>query len=99
MISIPFVLKYSNTLNYNDLFEVDNKYESKMGINVIEEHFSPGFSSPSTLVIQSDKKLDEATSLQTLDELTDKISKVKGVSEVYSPTRPTGEKIKELYIK
>ncbi|KAA6464291.1 MULTISPECIES: MMPL family transporter [Bacillus cereus group] len=98
VISIPFVLKYSTTLNYNDLFEVDNKYESKMGINVIEDHFPPGFSSPSTLVIQSDKKLDEGTSLQILDELTDKISKVKGVSEVYAPTRPTGEKIKELYL-
>ncbi|MDF9527910.1 MULTISPECIES: MMPL family transporter [Bacillus cereus group] len=98
LISIPFILKYSNTLNYNDLFEVDNKYESKMGINVIEDHFPPGFSSPSTLVIQSDKKLDEGTSLQILDELTDKISKVKGVSEVYAPTRPTGEKIKELYL-
>ncbi|MGD6891994.1 MMPL family transporter [Bacillus mobilis] len=98
VISIPFVMKYSNTLNYNDLFEVDNKYESKKGINVIEEHFPPGFSSPSTLVIQSDNKLDEASSLQTLDELTDKILKVKGVSEVYSPTRPTGERIKELYI-
>ncbi|MDY8163582.1 MMPL family transporter [Bacillus thuringiensis] len=98
VISIPFVLKYSTTLNYNDLFEVDNKYESKMGINVIEDHFPPGFSSPSTLVIQSDKKLDEGTSLQILDELTDKISKVKGVSEVYAPTRPTGERIKELYL-
>ncbi|HDR7544316.1 MMPL family transporter [Bacillus sp. CH_442] len=98
VISIPFILKYSNTLNYNDLFEVDNKYESKMGINVIEDHFPPGFSSPSTLVIQSDKKLDEGTSLQILDELTDKILKVKGVSEVYAPTRPTGEKIKELYL-
>ncbi|HDR8116209.1 TPA: MMPL family transporter [Bacillus cereus] len=98
VISIPFLMKYSNTLNYNDLFEVDNKYESKKGINVIEEHFPPGFSSPSTLVIQSDNKLDEASSLQTLDELTDKILKVKGVSEVYSPTRPTGERIKELYI-
>lgn len=43
VISIPFISKYSNTLNYNDLFEVDNKYESKMGINVIEEHFPPGF--------------------------------------------------------
>lgn len=98
VISIPFILKYSNTLNYNDLFEVDNKYESKMGINVIEDHFPPGFSSPSTLVIQSDKKLDEGTSLQILDELTDKILKVKGVSEAYAPTRPTGEKIKELYL-
>ena len=43
VISIPFILKYSNTLNYNDLFEVDNKYESKMGINVIEDAFSAWF--------------------------------------------------------
>ena len=97
VISIPFILKYSNTLNYNDLFEVDNKYESKMGINVIEDHFPPGFSSPSTLVIQSDKSWMKEL-LQIVDELTDKISKVKGVSEVYAPTRPTGEKIKELYL-
>ena len=69
-----------------------------MGINVIEEHFPPGFLHSSTLVIQSNNKLDEASSLQALDELTDKILKVKGVSEVYSPTRPTGDRIKELYI-
>ncbi|HWO98371.1 MAG TPA: MMPL family transporter [Bacillus sp. (in: firmicutes)] len=97
-LSIPFILNYSNTLNFNDLWEVNDKYESKQGINVIEDHFPPGFSSPGTLVIQSDKKLDQASSLQTLDELADRISKVDGVSEVYSPTRPTGDKIKELYI-
>jgi RND superfamily putative drug exporter len=97
-LSIPFYLKYSNTLNFNDLWEVSDKYESKQGINVIEDHFPPGFSSPATLVIQSNNKLDLAGSLQTLDELADKISKVQGVSEVLSPTRPTGDQIKELYI-
>ncbi len=97
-LSIPFILNYSNRLNFNDLFEVNDKYESKQGINIIEDHFPPGFSSPGTLVIQSDKRLDQANSLQTLDELADKILKVEGVSEVLSPTRPTGDKIKELYI-
>ncbi|MEC1072077.1 MMPL family transporter [Priestia megaterium] len=96
--SIPFILSYSNALNFNDLFEVNDKYESKQGINVIEDHFPPGFSSPGTLVIQSDNKLDVTSSLQTLDELTEIISEVEGVLGVYSPTRPAGEKIKELYI-
>lgn len=97
-VSIPFIFNYSNTLNFNDLWEVNDKYASKQGINVIEDHFSPGFSSPTTVVIQSAKKLDQASSLQALDELADKISKVKGVAEVYAPTRPTGDKMKELYI-
>ncbi|MCH5586616.1 MMPL family transporter [Shimazuella sp. AN120528] len=98
-LAISVILSYSRVLNYNDLWEVDNKYESKQGINIIENQFPSGFSSPATLVIQSNKKLDQASYLQTLDELADKISKVNGVAEVYSPTRPTGDKIKELYIK
>ncbi|WPK11100.1 MMPL family transporter [Lysinibacillus louembei] len=98
VISIPFIMSYSNTLNFNDLWEVDDKYESKQGINVIEKHFSPGFSSPATLVLQAEQPLDDVSSLQILDELADKISKIDGVSEVYAPTRPAGEKIKELYI-
>ncbi|MGG5254686.1 MMPL family transporter [Neobacillus sp. SM06] len=97
-LSIPFILNYSNALNFNSLWEVSNKYESKQGINLIDAHFPPGFSSPATVVIQSNKKLDQASSLQTLDDLASKISNVKGVAEVYSPTRPTGNKLKELYI-
>lgn len=98
ILCVPFILSYSNKLNFNSLLEVNNKYPSKQGITVIEDHFPPGFSSPATLVIQSDKKLDQASFLKILDELTQNISTVKGVSEVMSPTRPTGEKIKGLYI-
>jgi RND superfamily putative drug exporter len=97
-VTIPFILHYSNTLNFNDLLEVNDKYESKQGINVIVEHFPPGFSSPATLVIGADDKLDEEGTLQTLDELAETISQIDGVSTVLSPTRPTGAKIKELYI-
>lgn len=98
IISIPFVIKYSDTLSYNDLLEVDDSYASKQGINVIEDHFSPGFSSPATLVIQSEHALDDTQSLQAIDELVDKISRVEGISQVYTVTRPTGEKMEELYI-
>ncbi|MEK4971294.1 MMPL family transporter [Niallia sp. FSL R7-0648] len=98
IISLPFIFNYSNKLNFNDLWEVPDKYESKQGISVIEEHFPPGFSSPATLVIQSDDSLANQGSLQVLDELTEKIEGIEGVSEVNSPTRPTGDKIKGLYI-
>ena len=98
VLCTPFIWMYSNDLNYNDLVEVDDSLESKQGVMVIEDHFAPGFSSPATLVLQSDGPLSNQKSLQLLDELTDKISKVDGVSEVYSPTRPAGEKITKLYI-
>ncbi|MEK5232216.1 MMPL family transporter [Lysinibacillus sp. FSL K6-0232] len=97
-IAIPFMLSYSNSLNFNDLWEVGDEYGSKKGINIIEDHFPAGFSSPASLAIESAEKLDTASTLQILDELAEKISKIDGVSQVLAPTRPTGDKIKELYI-
>ena len=98
VLCVPFVANYSNSLSYNDLLEVDDRYESKQGINVIENHFPPGFSSPATLVVKSNEALDNAKSLQALDEMAERISKVDGVSEVMTATRPTGEKLDDLYI-
>lgn len=98
VLCVPFVINYSHSLSYNDLLEVDDSYASKQGINVIEDHFPSGFSSPATLVIQSEEALDNARSLQVLDEIAEQISRVDGVSEVLTVTRPTGEKIDELYI-
>ncbi|KLU54358.1 membrane protein [Paenibacillus sp. VT-400] len=98
VISVPLLFSYSNRLSYNDLFEVNNDYNSKQGINLIMEHYAPGFSAPTTLVVQSEQAMDNQTLLKALDDLTDKMSKVEGVSEVYSVTRPTGVQIKELYI-
>ncbi|MFJ7661118.1 MMPL family transporter [Lysinibacillus sp. NPDC097162] len=98
ILCVPFVINYSNALNYNDLLEVDDSFASKQGINVIEAHYPSGFSSPASLVIQSEDALDNAKSLQALDELAEQISRVDGVSEVMTVTRPTGEKIDDLYI-
>lgn len=99
VICIPFIYLNSGELNYNDLVEIDDKYESKQAIKVIEEHFPAGFSAPTNLVIQSDQSLATQKGLQDIDKLAEAISKVEGVSEVYSVTRPAGEKIKELYIQ
>ena len=98
-LCIPFILKYSGDLNYNDLVEISDEYESKQGISVIENHFPAGFSSPTNLVIQSNESLATQKSLQEIDQLAEVISKIDGVSEVYGVTRPAGEKIEDLYIQ
>ncbi|RHW32740.1 MMPL family transporter [Lysinibacillus yapensis] len=98
VISIPFMLKYTGELNYNDLVEISDDYESKQAINVIEDHFPAGFSAPTTLMVKADKSLATQISLQDIDQLTEVISNVDGVSKVLSVTRPAGEKIQDLYI-
>ena len=99
VLCVPFVLKYSGELNYNDLVEISDEYESKQAITVIEDHFPAGFSSPTNFVIKSDESLATQKSLQEIDQLVEVISKVDGVSQVNAVTRPAGEKIKDLYIQ
>ncbi len=99
VISVPFIIKYSGELNYNDLVEISDEYESKQAINVIEDHFPSGFSSPTTLVIKTDESLATQKGLQDIDQLAEVISNVDGVSQVLSVTRPAGEKIQDLYIQ
>ena len=94
----PFIYLYSNKMNFNDLVEINDKYESKQGITMIEEHFPPGISSPTTLVLQHDEGVVNQQALSEIDALTDSILQVDGVSEVYSVTRPYGEKIEEFYL-
>ncbi|MGE7919669.1 MMPL family transporter [Viridibacillus sp. NPDC093762] len=98
IICTPFIMKNSGELNYNDLLEIADSYESKQGIKVIEEHFPPGFSSPTNIVIKGRTTLDNQKSLQSLDELTQAIAEINGVSKVYSTTRPEGNRVKELYL-
>ncbi|HIW31829.1 MAG TPA: MMPL family transporter, partial [Candidatus Paenibacillus intestinavium] len=68
-LCIPVALSYSRVLSYNDLIEVEDHYRSKQGINVIEDHYSAGFSSPTALVLKLDRELNNTVDLQAIDEL------------------------------
>ena len=97
LVTIPFIYLYSNTLNYNDLVEIDDKYESKQAIAIIEDHYAPGFSSPVSLAIKG-QGLGTADNLAELDKLANAIEQIDGVAQVYSVTRPEGQRIPELYL-
>lgn len=95
---VPVLLMSKGDVHYNDLLEVDDEYASKQGIQLIQDKFPSGFSSPASLVINMNEPLDTQEMLSDMDHLTGVITQVEGVAEVMSPTRPVGEKIKELYI-
>ncbi len=98
ILSVPFIISYTGELNYNDLIEIDDKYESKQAINLIEKHYSAGMSAPATLVIDNNTSLATNPYLKAIDELTGVIADTPGVAKVYSPTRPEGNRIEELYV-
>lgn len=89
---------YSSDLNFDDLNEIDDKYESKQAITLISEHFPAGMSAPTTLVIKEQEELTTTENLQEIDKLTARIQEMDGVDKVYSVTRPEGKKIEELYL-
>ena len=98
LVTVPFIWLYSSKLNYNDLVEIDDKYESKQAVSLIEKHYDAGFSSPLSLVMKADGALATQSKLAEIDKLTGIIEQIEGVSKVYSVTRPEGKKIKDLYI-
>ncbi|MFT8917911.1 MAG: MMPL family transporter [Oenococcus sp.] len=98
IIAVPVAMMFSNRLNFNDLWEVPNQYESKRGINLIQKHFPAGFSSPMTLIISGDKRLDNNQQLYALDMLQNRLKHDKDVSAVMGVTRPLGDRINQLYV-
>ncbi len=98
IVAIPSILMYSGKLNFNDLTEINDKYESKQAINLISEKFPAGMSSPTTLVIESENKLTDSETLQDIDRLTARLNEIKGVDQVFSVTRPEAKKVDALYL-
>ncbi|WP_289934125.1 MMPL family transporter [Lactobacillus delbrueckii] len=99
VVVAPFLVTYSNVLNYDDTAEISDSVPSKQGLNLVQKHFSEGMAMPSYLYIKSDHTLDNEKDLKLIDELTRKLRNSEGVDKVMSATEPYNEKIKLLYVK
>ncbi|MST80341.1 MMPL family transporter [Lactobacillus equicursoris] len=99
VVVAPFFVTYSNVLNYDDTAEISDSTPSKVGLQLVQKHYSKGMAMPSYLYIKSDHTLDNEKDLKLIDELTQKLRKSEGVDKVISVTEPYNEKIKLLYVK
>lgn len=89
---------YQQKLNFDQIGELGNAYPSTKGFNIVAEHFGKGQAMPATLVMESDKPLDNNDNLAVIDKITENIKDIKGVKQVSSVTRPQGKQIDEFYI-
>jgi RND superfamily putative drug exporter len=98
IVAIPFLLNVNQTLNFNNADELPETLQSKVGYRLIQDHYSKGMASPTTIYIQSKQALNTQTTLGTIDDLTNYLQKEKGVKTVASVTQPGGSQIKSLYL-
>lgn len=95
----PLAAQTQGLLNYDDADEVSNQVPSKIGFNLIQQHFSKGMSEPTTVYLKSHQRLTSEKYLQIIDQLTNQLKNVAGVKTVLSASQPAGKAIKKLYIK
>ncbi|OPA79331.1 hypothetical protein BVG16_09600 [Paenibacillus selenitireducens] len=98
IVMIPVLLSSGQKLSFDQLKELGNGYASTQGFNIVAEHFSRGQALPTTVVVESDKALDNNESLAVVDKLTDKLKEIDGVKKVASVTQPQSEPIDKFYI-
>ncbi|TCS93483.1 MMPL family transporter [Hazenella coriacea] len=98
VLTIPVMLLHNGNLSFNSLAEVNPEFESVKGFEIVSDSFGPGRSMPTTVYMKNDQPLDSVKSLAFLDQLHQRLTQIDGVESVFGPTRPTGERIDQLYI-
>lgn len=98
VLSVPIVLFYKNQLSFDNLKEIGPDSPSVKGFQIVAQSFGAGQTLPTTLVIKSKTPMDSANDLAFLDQLHERLTQIKGVKDVYGPTRPNGEYITDLYL-
>ncbi|MBO0959329.1 MMPL family transporter [Neobacillus sp. MM2021_6] len=94
----PMVFLHQEKLNFDTIGELGNKYPSSKAINIVAEHFGKGQAMPATVVIETNKALNNNESLAVIDDITERLKSIKGIKQVSSVTQPQGKQIDEFYV-
>ncbi len=98
VICVPFLISYHGLKSFNQLDEMGDKYPSVKGFNYVAKSFGPGESMPTTVVIKNDERMDNKKYLQTIESISEQLTKVNHVKSVESVTRPTGTPLKDFLV-
>jgi len=96
-IIFPVIFFNTPRLSFDSLKDLSADTPSVRGFNLIASKFGSGKAMPTTVVIDSNKAMDNNESLAVIDSLTEKIKSLKGVEKVSSATEPMGEPIDNFY--
>jgi len=98
VVTIPFLLTYHGDRSFDSVGEMSDSYNSVKGFDLISHDFNPGESSPTTIVMKNDEKMDQQHYLQTIESVTRELKKVNHVDTVRSATQPLGKPLKDFLV-
>ncbi|MBP1991218.1 MMPL family transporter [Paenibacillus eucommiae] len=98
ILLIPALLTSGQKLSFDQLAELGDDHPSTKGFSIVGEHFSRGQALPTTIVVSSDKPMDNNDAMSTIDKLTNELKAVEGVNSVASVTQPQSEQIEDFYV-
>ncbi|HAM79959.1 MMPL family transporter [Ornithinibacillus bavariensis] len=98
IIVVPALVSYDGSKSYNSLEEIGDSYQSVKGFNYIADSFGPGQTMPMSVVYKLDTSIDTASDFQQIERISESLSKLEGVDQVRSATRPTGTIIEDFLV-
>lgn len=99
IFTVPLLVSYDGDLSFNSLDEIGDEYDSVKGFNIVEDSFGPGEMMPVQLVIENDDPMKSKEYLTLIESIGNDLEKLDHVEKVRSMTRPTGDKLEEIYVK
>ena len=100
VLAVLAVLIYfhDDNVHYDSLAELDDSYSAVHAVNVIGDSFDAGSTFPVEVIFNNGEDLVTEDGLSRLDSVAEAASKVEGVKEVQTLTRPLGDKMDELTV-
>ena len=99
VITVSALLSYNGDTSYDSLAEIGDDYDSVIAFNWIADSFGPGQTMPTTVVMETDKKVDSPEAYQAIESISQEIAKMDGVEQVRSATRPAGDVIEDFLVE
>ncbi|GFZ33873.1 membrane protein [Clostridium zeae] len=93
----PVIIFNTTKLSFDNIKDLSSEDSSVKGFNIVADKFSAGKVMQTTIILDNNEAMNNNEALAVIDDLTEKLKKLKGVKEVYGPTQPKGEVIEELY--
>lgn len=98
-VLIVFAWFRNDEVSYDSLSELDDEYSAVHATNVISDSFDEGVIFPVEVTFSNGESLITEESLTRLEAISETMTKIEGVEEVQTITRPTGEPIDDLQVR
>lgn len=97
-VLIALIYFYDDEVQYDSLSELDDSYSAVHAVNTISDSFDAGSTFPVEVIFSNDENLITSDGLTRVESVSDAVTKLDGVKEVQTLTRPVGDKMDELSV-